>query len=82
MAEFKKKKGESFESFLRRFNKGLKQSGRLFTARKKQYLERKKNKRKRKEYALSSIKLREKREYLRRIGKLPEEDNKFSKKKW
>jgi len=38
VAEFKRKKGESFEGFLRRFNKGLKQSGRLYVARQKQDL--------------------------------------------
>jgi ribosomal protein S21 len=73
MVEFKRKKGESFESFLRRFNKGLKQSGRLFVARKKQHLEPKKNKRQQKQYALSSLKMRKEKEYLRKIGKLPEE---------
>ena len=73
MAEFKRKKGESFEGFLRRFNKGLKQSGRLYTARQKQYLEPKKNKRQQKEYALTSLRLRKEKEYLRKTGKLPEE---------
>ena len=76
MAEFIRKKGESFEGFLRRFNKGLKQSGRLMTARQKQYREEKKNKRQQKEYALSSLKLRKEKEYLRKTGKLAE-DNKF-----
>lgn len=74
MAEFKRKKGESFESFLRRFNKGLKNSKRLNTARGKMSLTPKKSKRKQKEYALRSLELRKKREYLRKIGKLPEDN--------
>ena len=74
MAEFKRKKGESFEGFLRRFNKGLKQSGRLYVAREKQYLEPRKNKRQQKEYALTSLRLRKEKEYLRKTGKLVEDN--------
>jgi len=74
VAEFKRKKGESFESFLRRFNKGLKQSGRLFVARKKQHLEPRKNKRQQKEYALSSLRLRKEKDFLRKTGKLVEDN--------
>ena len=71
--EFKRKKGESFENFLRRFNKRLISSGRLFTVRKRKFLNPKKNKLQQKEYALVSKKLRENKEYLRKIGKLKEE---------
>ncbi len=73
MTEFKRKEGENFESFLRRFNKGLRNSKKLNTARGKKTLVPKKSKRKQKEYALVSLKLSEKREHLRKIGKLPEE---------
>ena len=38
MTEFKRKKGESFESFLRRFNKGLRNSKTLNIARSKRTL--------------------------------------------
>ena len=44
MVEFKRKKGESFESFLRRFNKRLLQSGKLYEARQKKYLSPKRSK--------------------------------------
>ncbi len=81
MAEFKRKKGESFESFLRRFNKGLKDSKRLNSARKKMSLNPQKSKRKQKEYALKSLELRKEREYLRKIGKLPE-DSMNSKRRY
>lgn len=73
MVEFKRKKGESFETFLRRFNKRLQQSGNLFRARKAQYQQPKKNRAQQKKSALIGIKLREKREYLKKIGKFKEE---------
>jgi ribosomal protein S21 len=78
LVDFKRKKGESFESFLRRFNKSLIQSRKLNLARSKKYFARKKNKNQQKEYALVSRKMREKKEYLRKIGKLVEE----TKNRW
>ncbi|MFA5024359.1 MAG: 30S ribosomal protein S21 [Patescibacteria group bacterium] len=72
MADFKRKPGESFESFLRKFKKGLKNSKRLEKARSKQHLGPKKTKRLQKKHALTSLELRKKNEYLRKIGKLPE----------
>ncbi|MFA5109512.1 MAG: hypothetical protein WC458_03140 [Patescibacteria group bacterium] len=72
MADFKRKPGESFESFLRKFKKGLKNSKRLEKARSKQHLEPKKTKQKQKKYALTSLELSKKNEYLRKTGKLPE----------
>ncbi|PLX21588.1 hypothetical protein C0584_02135 [Candidatus Parcubacteria bacterium] len=73
MLEQKRKKGESFENFLRRFNKGLIQSRKLQEVRSRKFVQPKKNKNKQKEYALVSMKLREKTEYLRKTGKLKEE---------
>jgi len=72
MADFKRKPGESFESFLRKFKKGLKNSKRLEKARSKQHLLPKKTKRLQKKRALTGLTLSKKNEYLRRIGKLPE----------
>ncbi len=76
--EFKRKKGEGFESFVRRFNKSLQQSRKLFTVRQNKYVQPNRNKNKQKEYALASLKIRAKKEYLRKIGKLKEE----TKKRW
>ena len=73
MVEFKRKKGENFESFLRRFNKTLIKSRKLNEVRKRKYLTPKKNKSQQKEYALVSQKLREKKDFLRKTGKLKEE---------
>lgn len=78
MAEFKRKKGESFESFLRRFNKRMQQSGKLRLARKIQHIQPKINKSRQKKRALMGMKLRSKREYLKKIGKFEEEP----RKKW
>lgn len=73
MTEFKRKKGESFESFIRRFNKSLIQSRKLNEVRGRQFHSKEKNKNKQKEYALMSLKMRSKKEYLRKTGKLKEE---------
>jgi len=72
MTEFKRKKGENFESFLRKFNKKLRSSKKLNEARDRKTLSPKSNKRKQKEYALTSMKLRKKNEYLKKIGKIDE----------
>lgn len=72
MADFKRKPGESFESFLRKFKKGLKNSKRLEKARSTQHLKPKKTKRLQKKYALTSLALSKKNDFLRKTGKLPE----------
>lgn len=73
MVEFKRKKGESFESFLRRFNKTLIRSRKLKEVRDRKFRQKDRNKNKQKEYALISKDLREKKEYLKKIGKLKDE---------
>ena len=73
MAEVKRKKSESFESLLRRFHKKLQQSGRLIQSRKIRFHERPKNRNKVKQEALRRMEINEKREYLKKIGKLKEE---------
>ncbi|OGY45590.1 MAG: 30S ribosomal protein S21 [Candidatus Buchananbacteria bacterium RIFCSPHIGHO2_01_FULL_39_8] len=73
MAEIKRKKGETFESLLRRFNKKLQQSGRLIQSRKIRFFEKPKNKNKIRQEALRRKEINEKREYLKKIGKLKEE---------
>jgi len=72
MADFKRKPGESFESFLRKFKKGLKNSKRLEKARANQHLATKTTKQLQKKHALIGLALQKKNEYLRKTGKLPE----------
>ncbi len=78
MVEVKRKKGEGFEGFLRRFNKTLQQSRRLYAARQIKYHTKKYNKSKQKTRALVGMKLYDTREYLRKTGKLKEE----SRRRW
>lgn len=78
MVEFKRNKGENFESFLRRFNKTLIRSRKLKEVRSRKFLAPKKNKAAQKQYALVSMKMREKKEYLKKIGKIKED----AKRKW
>jgi len=76
MVEFKRKKGENFESFLRRFNRALIKSQKLKQVRSRKFLSKKKNKSKQKASALMGKQLREKRNYLEKTGKLKEEPRK------
>jgi len=70
MPEIKRKMKESFESALRRFNKQVQQSGKLLTVRKVRFHTRDKNKRALKESALRRLKIEQKKNYLRKVGKL------------
>ena len=72
MADLKRKKGESFESFLRRFRSGLKNNKRLETFRDKRSFSKKKNKTQLKKSALAKIELGKKYEILRKTGKIEE----------
>jgi len=74
MAEVKRKKGESFEGLLRRFNRRLIESGKILQAKKIQFFRRPQNKNAIKLSALRRKELREKREYLRKIGRLKEDN--------
>ena len=74
MVELKRKKNETFESFLRRFHRKYQGSGQQLQVKKIRYHERPKSKNLQRESALHRSKMRTKREYLKRIGKLPEED--------
>lgn len=71
MVEVKKKDGESFESLLRRFNRKIQQSGVLVRARKTRFFEAPKSKRFVREDARRRADLKEKREELKKSGKMP-----------
>lgn len=73
VVEVKRKKNESFEAMLRRFGKKIMQSGRILQARKIRFHKKPKNKNAKKASALRSKQISEKREYLKKIGKLPED---------
>ena len=75
MVEVKSKGNESFEKLIRRFTKKIIQSGKLLQARKIRFKTKAKNPLQKKEGALHRMKAQDQREYLRKIGKL--EENEF-----
>lgn len=73
VVDVKKKKGERFDSLLRRFNRRVLESGKVFQARKIRFNERNENSRRVKERALRRLETAEKREWLRKTGQLPDD---------
>ena len=72
MLEVKKKDNESFESLIRGFSKKTVQSGKLLQAKKTQYHKKDLSKRAQKVKAIRRELVKDKKEYLRKIGKLDE----------
>ncbi len=81
MVELKRKKNETFESFLRRFNRKYQGSGQQIQVKKIRYFERPKSKNLKRQSALHRTKMRDKRDYLKRTGQLPEEELKRNYKR-
>ena len=71
MVEVKRKENESFESLLRRFNRKIQQSGVLIRARRTRFFEPTRSRNLLREDAARRAVNREKREELKRQGKLP-----------
>lgn len=74
MIEVKRKRGESFEAMLRRFNRRVQLSGRIRQAKKIRFREEEKSKTAVKKSALRRLELQRQYEKLRKLGKLPEEE--------
>ena len=70
MIEVIKKDDESVESFIRRFSKKTQQSRVLQKARKKMYYQRPLSDKLKREEATRRKRIKERREYLRKIGKI------------
>ena len=68
MIEVRKKKGESFESMVRRFNKRVQQSGRIYEAREIRFHVAPKSKNKQRQDAIRRSQIRDTKEYERKIG--------------
>ncbi|OGH83426.1 MAG: hypothetical protein A2469_01730 [Candidatus Magasanikbacteria bacterium RIFOXYC2_FULL_40_16] len=79
MSELKRRKGESFEGFIRRVKRQWLRSGKLIQAKKIQFFSPKKSKNLQRKYAVKKSKLISKTNYLRKIGKLPPEEDKFKR---
>lgn len=73
MVYVKKRQKESTESLLRRFSRKVQSSGVLNVARDSRYFEKPVNKRARRQRAIRGTQIRKEIEYLKKIGKLPEE---------
>lgn len=70
MVEVKRKEGESYESMLRRFTRKIQQSGVLIRARRMRFFESPKSRTLQRQLALRRLENREKREELKKLGKL------------
>ncbi|MFO0704509.1 MAG: 30S ribosomal protein S21 [Candidatus Andersenbacteria bacterium] len=71
MVDVKRKERESLESLIRRFNKRVMQSGRLYDARKSRFFERKKSRNLQRKSAIRSAELKAEKDLARKLGKLP-----------
>lgn len=81
MSDIKRKKGESFDAFLRRVRRRWKRSGRTLEAKKRTFFKPKKSKNVQKDTAVRKAQKISKTNYLRKIGKLPEEEDTFGRRK-
>lgn len=72
MVDVKRRERESLESLIRRFNKRVQQSGKLYIARKVRFFERPKSRNLRRQSAIRSAELKAEKDLLRKLGKLPE----------
>ena len=73
MAEVKRKKNETFESLLRRFNKRIQQSGKLYQVRNKRFRETIQSRGEQRKSAVVREKMKKNKEYLRKTGQLKDE---------
>lgn len=74
MSEVKRKKGESFEGFMRRVKDQWKRSGTILQARKVQFFTPKQSKNMRRSHTVNKNKRVAKMNYLRKTGKLPQDE--------
>ncbi len=77
MVESKRKKGESFEAFVRRFNKRVMQSGVLLQFKKVRFHKRDESKGIKRQSALMRLGKKAEYEYLKKIGRLKEEERSY-----
>jgi len=81
MVECKRKKGETFEAFVRRFNKRLIQSGKVLQFKKVKFHLKPLNKNLQKSFTLKRQELRARKEYLIKVGRLKEDDFRGKRKR-
>ncbi len=76
MLEVKRKKGETFDALLRRFQRRMQSSGKVLQAKKIRFHKKDGSKNKRREGALRREEMRENYEYLAKTGQLKEDPKK------
>lgn len=76
MIEAKRRKGETFDSLLRRFQRRVQASGKILQAKKVRFFDHVPNRNKRRESALRREEMRSTYEYMYRTGKLKEDTKK------
>lgn len=74
MSEVKRKKGESFDAFMRRLKKRWQQSGRILQAKKVQFYTKPKSKNVQRKQTVAWKRNLAKLAYLRKIGRLRDEE--------
>jgi ribosomal protein S21 len=72
VSELKRKKGESFEAFMRRFQNRMRMSGKLIQAKKIRFRDKEQSRGQRRKSALERHKRRVTLAYLMKVGKLKE----------
>lgn len=77
VSEIKRKKNESFEAFFRRVKTQWQRSGKILQAKKIQFFTPKKSKNSRRKFTVGKVQMIAKTNYLRKIGKLPEEEETY-----
>ncbi len=71
MVDVKRKERESLESLIRRFNKRVMQSGKIFEARESRFFQRKKSRNLQRQSAIRSAEIKAQKDLDRKLGKLP-----------
>ena len=85
MSEVKRKRGESFEGFMRRVKRQWQRSGKILQVKKIQFYNPPHSKNVQRKHAVKRAKMISKITYLRKIGRLPleEEEERFgARKQW
>ncbi len=77
VSEIKRKKNESFEAFFRRVKTQWQRSGKILQAKKIQFFTPKKSKNSRRKFTVSKVQMIAKTNYLRKTGRLPEEEDTY-----
>lgn len=73
VSEIKRRKNESFETYMRRVKKRWQQSGKILQVKKIRFHAKDKNRNMRRKSALHRLQVAGKMDYLKKIGRLPEE---------